>query len=196
MLFRLLTLLFICCFGSCTQNAIHSGDAPLATFQVSGNTAYISGIIYSRTPAMLKALIKRYPNIDTIVFRKVPGSISDRKNLKAGRIIRSQQLTTLLNDSSVVASGGTDLFLAGCQRIIEGHPKIGVHAWSGNKVPAAALPKNHQEHLLYLNYYREMGIDTSFYWFTLQAAPAHHIYWMTSDELVKYHFTTKSCKFE
>jgi hypothetical protein len=194
MLFRILVvLLFYFPFFSCTHGVVHAVDAPLAKFDVVGNTAYLSGVINSKTPRQLRDLIRTHPQLSTIVFRKVPGSISDYNNLKAGRIIRSHGLTTMLDDSSEVASGGTDLFLSGCKRIISGRPKIGVHAWSGNKLPAIALPKNHHEHKPYLTYYRDMGIDTAFYWYTLRVAPAENIHWMSTGEVDRYGFESPNC---
>lgn len=37
-----------------------------------------------------------------------------------------------------------------------------------------------------------MGIPSDFYWFTLEAAPAESIHWMTEEELFQYHITTET----
>ena len=58
------------------------------------------------------------------------------------------------------------------RQAVERSARIGVHIWSGNgSVSGDMLPRDHPEHKLYLNYYRDIGIDEDFYWFTLQASP-------------------------
>ena len=48
------------------------------------------------------------------------------------------------------------------------------------------LPRNHPEHQKYLDFYRAVGIDTDFYWYTLQAAPAEGMHWMSESEMRSY----------
>lgn len=53
------------------------------------------------------------------------------------------------------------------------------------------LPDDDPEHDLYLDDHAEMGIDADYYYrFTLGAAPAADIHWMTSDELDTYGVAT------
>jgi hypothetical protein len=47
---------------------------------------------------------------------------------------------------------------------------------------------------MYLNYYDEMGIPQSFYWYTLEAASAEDIHWMTESELEQYNMLTSPIK--
>ena len=54
------------------------------------------------------------------------------------------------------------------------------------------MPRSRRAHDLYLDYYTDMGIDPSFYWFTLDAAPADSIHWMTSDELIAFGLVTNA----
>ena len=61
---------------------------------------------------------------------------------------------------------------------------IGLHP-SGDRVG-----RDRGAHDLYLDYYAEMGIDPSFYWFTLDAAGSDDIHWMTRDELSLHGLTS------
>jgi len=54
----------------------------------------------------------------------------------------------------------------------------------------ADLPPDDPEHDLYLDYYADIGISEDFYWFTLDAAPANSIHWMTAEEMDRYGMLT------
>jgi hypothetical protein len=86
----------------------------------------------------------------------------------------------------MIASGGTDFFLAGKKRIIENGAMIGVHSWDSPGESALDLPKDNEEHQKYLSYYNQVGIPAEFYWFTLKAAPPEDIHFMTDDEITKF----------
>ncbi|WP_052056445.1 hypothetical protein [Colwellia psychrerythraea] len=91
----------------------------------------------------------------------------------------------------MVASGGTDMFLAGVNRTIEAGARLGVHSWSdGSGKVALDYPRDHQEHIKYLDYYSVMGIPADFYWYTLEAASAENIHWMTAQEIAQYGILT------
>ena len=83
-------------------------------------------------------------------------------------------------------SGGTDFFISGKELHIEKGAKIGVHSWAGYDLVATELPKNHPEHKLFLEFYPKIEIDTAFYWFTLRAAPAQEMHYMTEKEIAFY----------
>ncbi|MBT5873814.1 MAG: alpha/beta hydrolase, partial [Candidatus Latescibacteria bacterium] len=106
----------------------------------------------------------------------------------AGRVIRSAGLNTTIPADGAVASGGTDVFLAGIFREVEPGGMVGVHTWQttdgeGNVIVGSELPTADPRHLIFRNYYREMAIPEVFYWFSIQAAPADDIHWMTRQEL-------------
>ncbi|WP_299133273.1 M20/M25/M40 family metallo-hydrolase [uncultured Tenacibaculum sp.] len=158
--------------------------------QTSKDTLYMKGIIYSNTLTDIKKVLDNNPQITTITMVNVGGSIDDEVNLVASQEIRKRNINTYLPKNGMVASGGTDMFLAGTKRQVHPTAKLGVHSWSGGDKVALDFPKEHEEHKKYLNYYKEMEIPTDFYWYTLKAAPADGIHWMTSEEIINYNITT------
>ncbi len=72
--------------------------------------------------------------------------------------------------------------------------KIGVHAWGGNGDTATDYPVGHKYHLPYIEYYKAVGFSQKqaedFYYFTINAASAEGIHWMTEEEIKKYHMVT------
>ena len=87
-----------------------------------------------------------------------------------------------------------DLFLAGTTRTREAGSQIGVHSWSDGRNEATDYPVGHENHDLYINYYIEMGFSQAdaeaFYYFTINAAPANGIHWMTDAEIDQYKLLT------
>ncbi len=162
-------------------------DEEYAKFEVNGDLAIMTGVINSKTPKDVETLVKEYPNLKTIVMKDVPGSMDDVANLEASRIIRKYGLNTHVPKDGMVASGGTDFFCAGVNRTIEEGARIGVHSWAGDGIfDASKLAKDNEEHKKYIDYYKEMGIPTDFYWFTINAAPANDMHFMKKEELKKY----------
>lgn len=155
------------------------------------DTVYMNGVIYGNTLDDIKTLFREHPQVKHIVMVNVPGSIDDEVNLLASREIRKHGVSTHIPADGMVASGGTDMFLAGTTRTVESGAKLGVHSWSGGEKEALDYPRDHQEHTKYLTYYKEMGIPTSFYWYTLEAAPADDIFWMTPQDIITYQVLTK-----
>ncbi len=160
------------------------------TFEVKGELAIMQGVIGATTPSSVLELAFMNPEVRTIVLTNMPGSMDDVANMRAGRYIRQLGLDTHVPADSEVASGATDLFLAGRHRSSEPGARFGIHAWGGGPVAATDLPRDHEDHLLYLDYYEEMGIPGEFYWRTLSAAPAEGIHWMTEEELERFGFFT------
>lgn len=159
----------------------------LAKFEVQGNEAHMNGVISKRTIQRVKDLIEDHPEVTTIVMVNVPGSIDDVSNLEASRLIRQAGLNTHVPQGGLIASGGVDFFCAGVKRTAHTDSTIGVHSWAGDGVTNANnLPKDHPEHKKYIAYYEEMNIPTSFYWFTIAAAPAESMYDMTQEERIQY----------
>ncbi len=164
-------------------------------FRVEGSRAFMSGVIDSTTPETVKSLLGEYPSVKTIVMVDVPGSADDEANLKAARMIRKAGLAVHIPADGIIASGGVDFYLAGSTRTMDAGAKFGVHSWGGadedgNELIATEIPESHDMHKLYISYYKEIGVDESFYWYTLKAAPAESIHWMTSEEIRQYGITT------
>lgn len=173
------------------------GEEKLATFTFkndddSADTVYMNGVIGSNTLAVMQTLFNSYPQIKTLVMQNVPGSMDDDINLLASMEIRNRGIATHIPANGMVASGGSDMFLAGTKRSIAPGAKIGVHSWSdGSGKAALDYPKGHQAHDIYLDYYNAIGITTDFYWYTLEAASADSIHWMTAEEIALYGVLTE-----
>lgn len=154
--------------------------------QDAADTLYMRGVIYHHTLRDIRKVFVENPQITTLVMVEVPGSFDDEINLLASKEIRKRNINTYLPDSGMVASGGTDMFLAGKKRGVHETANLGVHSWSGGDLAALDYPRDHEAHRKYLDYYVEMDIPTDFYWYTLEAAPADSIHWMTPSEIRKY----------
>jgi len=157
----------------------------------SSDTVYMNGVIGSDTLAVMQTLFSTYPQIKTLVMQNVPGSMDDEINLLASMEIRNRGINTHIPADGMVASGGSDMFLAGVKRTIADGAKIGVHSWDdGSGKAALDYPREHQAHVIYLDYYKAIGITTDFYWYTLEAASAENIHWMTTEEITLYRVLT------
>jgi hypothetical protein len=158
----------------------------------SADTVYMNGVIGSDTLKVMQKLFRDHPQIKTIVMQNVPGSMDDEINLLASTELRNHGINTHIPADGMVASGGTDMFLAGVNRTIETGARLGVHSWSdGSGKAAIDYPRDHQEHVKYLDYYKVMGIPADFYWYTLEAASAENIHWMTAQEIAQYAILTE-----
>lgn len=178
---------------------VAEGDVERATFSVDGNTMTMNGTITSNITEDLKKAFEQNPSVDTFVMGNVPGSIDDESNLEAAKWIAAKKLTFVLNADSEIASGGTDFFLAGHKRIIHKGAKVGVHAWGGDfGKDATSYPRGHEEHQRYIDYYQQIGWNLKdsedFYYFTIYAASAKDIHWMSDAELVQYNIATEPLK--
>lgn len=161
----------------------------MSEFLINEDIAYMSGYISKDTIRQVKKLIKEYPEVTTIHMVDVGGSVDDVSNLEASRLVREAGLNTFVARDGHIASGGTDFFCAGVKRTAEEGAKIGVHSWASGKVSnAALLPKNDPEHKKYIDYYREMAMPDpeGFYFFTINAAEADGMHYMTYDEMLVY----------
>lgn len=175
-----------------TSCALFGDNYMPADFTVNGNQAVMVGVINGTTPERVQTLIDDYPEVTTIVMQDVEGSANDEANLVAARLVRQHGFNTHVPADGVIASGGVDFFLAGVERTAVSGAKLGVHSWAaGDGVTGDQVPRDDPQHKLYLDYYAEMGIPADFYWFTLQAAPAEDIYFMTEAEMAQYKMVTR-----
>ncbi len=166
-------------------------ESELVQFTVDGTEATMEGVIGTSTPDDVRQLIGDHPEVTTIVMVDVPGSIDDVANLEASLLVREAGLNTHLNSDGAVASGGVDFYLAGVERTFEPGASFGVHSWAdGSGVEGKDVPREDPQHLLYLDYYDQVGVTQDFYWFTLEAAPASDVHIMTPAELETYGFAT------
>jgi len=184
------------CGHECQRTHFEDMPYEAATFEVEGKTAFMYGVIDSTTPDVVQALVDQHPEVTRIVMVDVPGSDDDPANLKASRLVREHGLTTVVPSNGVIASGGVDFFTAGKYRVVEPCAKLGVHSWDedgpdGGIILGNEVPRDHEIHTMFLDFYREMGIPEDFYWFTLEAAPPQRIHWMSDEEIVLYGLVTE-----
>lgn len=169
------------------STAAFCGSAVAVQITVNGDTAVLNGDIRSNIVKQIQRLNRRHPNVTTLVLANMPGSSDDEANLRACKLIHDLGYTTKVTSTSEIASGAVDMFLAGNHRIVELGAKVGVHSWAtGDGTEGGDLPQDDPQHDSYLNYYDYIGISEDFYWFTLQAAPANSIHWMTESEMRSY----------
>jgi hypothetical protein len=158
-------------------------------------TVVMNGVIDTPTLNNFNTMVAQYPNIDQININEVEGSANDEINLLVSKRVYDLNISTHLNDNGLIASGGVDFFLAGVRRTMGTNTQIGVHSWggedeNGQTVTATDFPVGHEHHLPYINYYVSVGFTQQdaeeFYYFTINAAPAEGIHWMTAEEIENY----------
>ena len=170
-------------------------NVSIAPFQIVDETTIrLNGVIDSNTLDAFNEVIRQNPNTELLVFGIAPGSDDDDVNLAMGRRLYQLALDTHVEDNGEIASGAVDLFLAGTRRTLGSNTLVGVHSWSDGVVEAADLPRSHPDHQLYISYYQDIGFSAQwaedFYFFTINAAPADDIHWMTPAEIAQYNLTT------
>lgn len=170
-----------------------TATAQTATFKYSDGVLWMSGEIDTSTPNDLMRALNAHPDVEWIILQHVPGSDDDDANLKAARIVRQRGLNTGVPENGLIASGGTDFFLAGVERTVQRGACIGVHSWSddGDPTPPTQLPRNHIGHQIFLKYYRELGVPEEFYWYTIEAAPAEGMHYMSEAEIQAFGMATE-----
>ena len=171
-------------------------DVGLLKFKVKNNIAYGYGGTDGRSVAAVKKLMKEHPYVDTLVFKKMPGTQDADMNLRLARDIRKRGLNTHIESNSVIASGAVDLFLAGAQRTMECGALIGVHSWSvaGARSTIRISPQDmgtdrRQKH--HEKFLTDMGIDPAFYAYTRAAAEPEKIHYMSMDEIRRFDLLTE-----
>lgn len=173
--------------GGCEMVAVATLNMIETTrFTVDGETLYMQGEINSKTDEQFEEIYAANPQIKTIVECVVPGSLDDDTMIPLSYRVRELGLNTHITSTSDIASGGVDFFLAGVNRSMEQGAKIGVHSWSDGINEAKDYPRDAPEHEANRKYIEDMLGDDAFYWFTIYAAPAADIYYMTSEEVVQY----------
>lgn len=69
------------------------------------------------------------------------------------------------------------------------------HDWEdedddGVTVRGYDLPRDHPMHVMFLDYYLDMGVPEDFYWYTLEVAPPERIHRMSDEEILVYEMAT------
>ena len=169
------------------------GEEPF-TLTPNGDVFVARGVISTDAPEVIQSAIGSYPGIKTIVMEFIPGSVDDEANLVASRLIRDAGLNTVVPEGGFVASGGTDMFLAGAKRTVGKNACLGVHSWTEvglfSERDGSDVPKDDPMHAEYLDQYERLGIDPEFYWFTMEVADSYNIHYMTKDEMRRFNIAT------
>ena len=161
-----------------TQTAVH------------GERLYIAGDLNAATPGKIKRVLAANPGVTTLVLTAMPGSMDDEALFPFARWIRSRGLNTHLTSRSVISSGAVDLFLAGTRRTMEKGAMLGVHSWSDGDRQASDFPRSDDAHRMNADYIAAMLGEEAFYWFTIYAAPADGLHWMTQAEIDRFGILT------
>lgn len=167
------------------------------TVQDDNATVHMNGEIDSNIGNWFNQLRVAFPEAKRIVMLDCPGSSDDEANLQVSKQMHDLGYQFHLTATSEIASGAVDMYMGGVQRTREAGSRIGVHSWgSGPGEPiATAYPVGHQVHLEYINYYVSVGIAQqqaeAFYYYTINAAPAEGIHWMTDAEITQYGVVTE-----
>lgn len=159
---------------------------------VDGDRLFVAGTLNAMTYDEIERQLTENPGLKTVILEDIDGSIDDEANLQTAMLIHAAGLDTFVPADGIIESGAVDLFCAGRNRIAERGARIGVHSWAdGDGVEGGEISRSSDEHQIYLDYFEAVGCPVSFYWFTLEAAPASGIHYMTEAELIDYQVATE-----
>jgi len=183
----ILLVLLITSSNACRMERTHFG---VFTVQPDGKTIFMSGEVKRESLAHFERMQKRFPGLKRLIIQSCPGSLDDWTNLEIGRRIYESGINTAVEDGGLIASGGVDLFLAGVRRTLGRDVQVGVHGWARGDLQASDFPEGAEEHQPYLTYYQDIGMSpeeaSAFYYFTLEAAPAAEIHYMSKEEITAF----------
>lgn len=158
-------------------------------------TVVVNGTIRTATERHWENLIEDHPDIRLMVLEQCPGSNDDDANLRMALDIHERGINMHLPADASIESGAVDLYLAGHKRTRELGAQVGVHSWATRSTEGADLPEDDPEHDSYIAYFTSIGMTDSlaraFYFFTLHAASAEDMHYMTEQELADFEFFTE-----
>ncbi len=167
-----------------------------AQFTVIGTEMTIEGRIRTSSTALFNSVLAANTGVTTVILENVPGTLDTDASFAIGRAIRSNGLATVVPVGGFVASEGTDIFLAGATRMINGPNTtklaglIAVHSWEAGFTRGSDLPTSSPLHQPFLTYYSDIGIADSFYWFAINAAAPDSFHVMTTAEISQHGVVT------
>lgn len=184
-------------FAACSRNKSVDQTSQFGIFKVKddGLCIVMNGEIGRRSLKNFDRLNKAFPEVKQINIMECGGSMDDETNLKLSQKVYENKMAIHLLDNGMIASGGVDFFLSGRKRTKGKNTKIGVHSWAGEDdkgktISAIDFPEGHEFHQPYIQYYQSVGFNSeeakAFYFFTINAAAANNIHWMTDAEILKY----------
>jgi hypothetical protein len=191
-LYLIIALFLTACSGMEANKKANADVSDSLVIDVEGNSAYLSGVLGSDLVKQLSDMVRKNPNVTDLVLVDVPGSVDQEATMEGARLIRRLGLNTSIAQTGYVLSGGVDLFLGGVTRSIGAGAGVGVHAWSdGTRIKATNLNVSDPVHAAYVNFYLEMGVPERFYWFSLDAAPADRVYFLSPEEVYDFQLATE-----
>ena len=167
-----------------------------AQFTVIGTEMTIEGRIKTNSSTLFNSVLAANAGVATVILENVPGTLDTDASFAIGRAIRSNGLATVVPAGGFIASGGTDIFLAGVTRTISGPNTtkqaglIAVHSWEAGYTRGSDLPTSSPLHQPFLTYYSDIGIPDSFYWFAINAATPDTFHVMTTAEISQHGVVT------
>ncbi|WP_333912071.1 alpha/beta hydrolase [Vibrio coralliirubri] len=207
---------YVTSLGSTILSKSKSGNKVTITTSFAFNAFYrdvlnetgavdrIRSTLGASTYSQLFDIVKLYRGSEmTLKFANhIGGSADDDINMYTGRMIHSNNMTTIVTPTGSVFSGGTDLFAAGNPRVlqradtskaIELNKQVGVHSWAEDDKTAKDFPYTNESHRKQATYFKKVMGDTGidFYIFTLDSAPASGEHWVTKADSDKYDFITR-----
>ena len=181
-------------FFSCTKDDLDSRQFSIFKVLEGDTIIEMNGTIGKTSLSDFNKLNNAFANVNTIYIRNCDGSSDDDVNLELSEKVHKKRINIHLMDNAEIASGGVDFFIAGTQRTRGLNTYIGVHSWSRLFKTATDFPRGHKYHLPYIDYYVMVGFSQEqaedFYYFTIYAADANSIHWMTEDEISKHNLIT------
>lgn len=179
------------CSGNTQKQSLANRENTQLEIYIEQNMAFISGVLGPDLPEQISEMVRQSPNVQTLVLVDIPGSVDQEATMQAARLIRRLGLNTHIARTGYVLSGGVDLFLGGVKRNIGPGAGVGVHSWLDQLgVDPKELNLADPIHATYVNFYLEMGVPERFYWFSLDAAPAERVYFMSPEEIYDFQIAT------
>ncbi len=168
-----------------------SNAFPTTQFTADGSDVLVEGTLNAHTLEQFQEFMVDHPETERLVLLDVPGSVDDETNLQFGHLVRDLGLDTYLTADSEVHSGGTDLFLAGVERVMERGAIIGVHTWAEGRHEGVDFPREDPVHDSYVDYTSRMLGAADFYWFTLEAASIDDSHELSEREIKRFGLLTQ-----
>lgn len=193
---QIITGLLIAIVAAVAIRGAMKPDPDLLQFSVNETRAYGNGYTDDRSVGVVRKLLKKHPQVNTLVLQRMSGTRDSARNIILARDIRKRGLNTHLQENSRIASGAVDLFLAGKTRTMECGALIGVHSWSiggAGKNPRFSpgdigYDRSQKYHEKFL---RDMGIDPAFYVFTREAAEPEKLHYLSVEEINRFGLTSE-----
>ncbi|QIQ87840.1 hypothetical protein [Erythrobacter sp.] len=154
---------------------------------IDESRAALIGSTDAATPGQFDAMLRDFPGLAVLELVEAPGTSNDIANLALGRKIRAAGLATHVPPGGSVRSGAVELFLAGERRTIAPGARFAVHSWLDQRGREADdFAADDPAHLMYIDYYVEMGMDEqrawAFYAMT-NSVPHSSALWLRAEEM-------------